>query len=274
MRLYELLFEGADEKISHIVKSMAGKIVAAAYHDHSAEDLLTKLQSAMDPKVDEKTFTLGAADAILRRLVKADPSGERADALVWVARMYAAREFLLEDITGLRNDLHKFFRYRTRIPNKDLNSYKNLNQLYDAIEAVEGDEPPISGKQAQKLAKVQGAEKVIETPDISVVKLLTPEAANIYGKGTKWCTTSENGGHFNSYSAQGPLYAIIVNSAGNQRKFQFHFESSQFMNERDRPVDQNDIAMLSKYDGYTQFLNLMIKKHYGRYFEEYDNKSA
>lgn len=269
MRLYELLFEGVDEKISHIAKSMGEKVFAAAELDNSAAPLLDMASGHNDMDLYMKTAALN----VIKRLADADPTADRADALVWIVRMYAAGRFMIEDIQRVRNDLTKFFRYRSQIPNKDLNSYKDLNQLYDAIEAVEGGEEPISGKQAKKLAKVQGAEKVVETPNLSVVKLLTPEAANIYGKGTKWCTTSENGGHFASYSKQGPLYAIIVNEGGTQRKFQFHYESNQFMNERDRPVSKAEIALLSKHDGYTQFLNMLIKQHYGQYFEDYDNRT-
>jgi len=89
------------------------------------------------------------------------------------------------------------------------------------------------------------------------------------GAGTKWCTASKgDSGYFDQYSADGPLYAIIEGEGANQKKYQFHYESDQFLNARDEEVDKNDIDALSEHPGWAKFLNMQIEKHYGQYFQE------
>lgn len=270
MRLHELLFEGVESKIKYIINSMASKIAGAAHDDHSAADIILYFQSPKFDGLSDDDFERQAASKILEKLATADPTGDRANALVWIARMYASREFLLEDVGRLRNDLTKFFQYRSKLANKDLNSYSSLDQLYDAVESVD-DSDTTSKRQATKDAKVRGAKKIISTPNLTVVQLLTKEAANLYGKGTKWCTTSEHGGQFESYAQQGPLYALIVKDGGRERKFQLHLETEQFMDERDRPVSAADKKKLSKLDEYTNFLNQLIQSRYGKYFDELES---
>jgi hypothetical protein len=80
-----------------------------------------------------------------------------------------------------------------------------------------------------------------------------------------FCTASTN--NFERYSGQGPFYDVILNDGDpkSMRVFQFHYESNQFVNESDIQITESEIAILSKYPGYTKFLNMMIKEHYAEY---------
>ena len=66
-------------------------------------------------------------------------------------------------------------------------------------------------------------------------------AARRGGEGTRWCTASENDYYYNYYSKDGPLYINIRKSDG--AKFQFHFESDQFMDSDDKPIRLNKIGL-------------------------------
>ena len=57
----------------------------------------------------------------------------------------------------------------------------------------------------------------------------------------------------------------MANLGGKARKFQLHMEDNSFMNERDLAIGKPDISALSKIPEYTQFLNFLIKKYYGKY---------
>jgi hypothetical protein len=63
-------------------------------------------------------------------------------------------------------------------------------------------------------------------------------------------------------------------AGANERKWQIHYESGQFMDERNQPINQTDIALLSKIPAYTDFLNCLIVKYYGKYLppEETEGK--
>lgn len=80
----------------------------------------------------------------------------------------------------------------------------------------------------------EDVEKVFETPNVLIVHPLTQEASCIYGAGTKWCTAADKDNEFNEYNKQGPLY-IVINKLNN-KKYQLHFETSQFMDAKDEPV--------------------------------------
>jgi hypothetical protein len=78
--------------------------------------------------------------------------------------------------------------------------------------------------------------------DTGAVKIVIPkteEAAKFYGRGTRWCTAGDNDNRFNYYNKQGPLYVIIFRGSGV--KWQFHFESGQFMDEQDSSLKPSSV---------------------------------
>jgi hypothetical protein len=87
------------------------------------------------------------------------------------------------------------------------------------------------------------------------VRIIRPEdttAAIYFGQGTQWCTAATKGtNYFNRYNRDGYMYILIPKKAThNGEKYQVHFASSQFMDERDSP---NDVNFLLR----TRFGNLM-----------------
>jgi hypothetical protein len=236
LELSGLLQEKRDE---FLAKQFGPKLVDQAKKDHAFKG---------EPTPEE----------VVNALKKADPTDGKH--LQFVIRMFLKGQFKLEDVNRIRGELEKFEKFRSKLQNKDLNSYKTLNDLYDALEQFE-EKDALSGKQLAKLKK-SDAEKVIDTPGFIAIKPHSEDAAKFYGAGTKWCTAGENDNMFQHYYDQGHIYILIAKINGKDRKFQLHYESGQFMDERDQEVSKKDISELSKLDGYTKFLNLMIKKHY------------
>ncbi len=255
MKLQEMLsikVLSESAKVEYIASSIGPKVLKAAQDDISASNML-------DPH-DPSTSVIN----VLNKIATADPT-KAADSLVWLSRMYANKQFRLEDISRIRDDLTKFFKMRKAIPNKDLNSYKSLGQLYDAVEQAEAQNAPTQSKRAAtQEIKSEGAKYLINTPKFKALQIITHDAACRYGANTKWCTASrEDPSPFNSYSEQGPLFVILATADdGRVHKFQFHVESSQFMDERDQPLSAENINFLSSFPEYEQFLNILIKKSY------------
>jgi hypothetical protein len=108
-------------------------------------------------------------------------------------------------------------------------------------------------------------DRLIDTPNFKVIVPRTEEASCLYGAGTKWCTAGKKNNQFKNYAAKGDLYIIMANLGGKARKFQLQMEDDSFMNERDLAISKPDISALSKIPEYTQFLNFLIKKYYGKY---------
>lgn len=256
MRIFEFINLNED-RAEYIAQSMKDRLEAAAQQDRAVQRSGKGAMTSMDVVNQLKTMDV-------------DPSGKN---LQFLARMYAANQFSLEDTENIKNSLAAFFKFRNQLPVKDLNALKSLEQLYDLVEPLEKQaqaqaQPaePVSGKEKQRQIKAD-AEKLIDTPNFKVIIPKTEEASCLYGSGTKWCTAGKSNNQFDTYNSQGPLYTIIANLGGKTRKFQLHYESDQFMNERDQPVNKAEIKLLSSIPQYKDFLEYLIKKHYSRYFK-------
>lgn len=82
-------------------------------------------------------------------------------------------------------------------------------------------------------------EEVYKDSTVRVIHPKDEAAACYYGQGTQWCTAATRGkNYFDQYNQQGPLYILIpTNPTYTGEKYQLHFETNQFMNEEDYPVE-------------------------------------
>lgn len=91
----------------------------------------------------------------------------------------------------------------------------------------------------QELIKSGEAEVVLNNDRFLVVIPKTHRASCFFGRNTQWCTTTKgNARDHNMYSSRGPLYTILEKSTN--KRWQFHFESGQFMDENDVPINETD----------------------------------
>jgi hypothetical protein len=174
------------------------------------------------------------ADEITLELESMDPTNGKM--LQWLVNQYAAGIFKLEDAPRVSTALTDFVKKKRSLEKKDINQYKQLSDLEDAVE----DQPEVSSKKQQKQEiKTQGADTVFESDAYSIVKLKTMAAACAYGKGTRWCTAGVKDNMFDHYNKRGPLYVILDHA--NNRKYQLQLKTGQFMDEKDSPVVLGDL---------------------------------
>lgn len=247
------LFEaaGPEKKQQYLANNMTTKIVDAAKADRSCP---VKFEKGMD----EKQF----AFQVVQELTKADPS-KGYNYLNFIVRIYTAKEFKCEDIYKIKESLSIFDKNKPRIENKDINSYKSIDDLYSVLEQFKDKEDHMTKGDIERNIK-KGAETIIDTPNFKVIVPKTREAACIYGANTQWCTAAKDevNNMFDTYHAQGPLFIIIARKNDKDKKFQLHYESGQFMNENDRALTASDISYLSSFPEYKEFLELLIDHHY------------
>lgn len=231
-----------------------------------AEDKVEFLEKTSGKKLQDRakedTKKEMSANEVLKELLKADPT-KKQDFMVYISNMYLKKEFKLEDVSRIKKELETFLKVKNKLTNKDISSYKTLDQLYDTLAPFAGaSEDDLKSNKAKVKDLKSGAKYLINTPDFKIIVPETKEAACFYGAGTKWCTAADENNMFDHYNEGGKLYIIIAKQDGKDRKFQLHVEHDQFMNERDQAVSKADIKFLSSFDEYTKFLNMMIKKHY------------
>ena len=231
------------------------------------------------------------------KIIDADPSGNK-QYVSWLLDIYSKGRLKLEDLYKAKEYLEYLYKYKHKLSEsveieydskdefgqdskekktinpRNISDYWDLNQLYIQIEFLTemDEEDLISESLMVKQQKEKDVIVIYDDNDWKVVVPLSQEMANLYGKGTKWCTTStnSNGGMF-SYYTQGQypgskLYIIINKNAkeGDRvtNKFQFHYESKQFMDARDGSVNLD-----SFFKEHPKLLNILsrIKFNFGLY---------
>jgi len=232
------------------------------------------LGQAIQQKVSQETGQELDEVQALDLISAADPTNNNS-MTKWLARIYLSGNSnfkVPEDVEQIKTDLTKFMKLgmqkKLQAEHTQLDKFKTLGQLYDVLEQYT-DEEVQSGKEQKKQTKMEGIDVIIKEPGLQIYHTKTHEANCLVGAGTKWCTSSKgDDGYFNQYSKDGPLYAIIEGEGSDQKKYQMHYESDQFLNARDEEVQESDIAALSQHPGWAKFLNMMIKEHYSKYFQD------
>ena len=193
-----------------------------------------------------------------RQLVFADPtSNQQKDKMgkygKWILNLYKQGKLKTGDIPELRDSLTSFDKFKNNLEKKDINQYRSVPELYNAIEPFTKDPNQATSKSDElRKTKQQGAEKVYEDEEWLVIVPKTEQAACLYGKGTKWCTAATDGNNmFKYYEGHGPLFININKRTG--RKYQFHFDSKQFMDEQDNPIGTNIPGTIGMTQGLYNF---------------------
>lgn len=183
-------------------------------------------------------------------IIESDPtwSIEKKDKMgkysKWLLGLYRKGKLKLEDLYKAKLYLTYFNKYLNRISIKDINRFKSLPELYNTVsEFIEADNnnQSIATSKSDEVRRIKNnAKKIYEDANWLILIPLTREAAIYYGKNTQWCTAAErSSNYYDRYTKEGPLYINIDKK--NNRKYQFHFESSQFMDEADNEIE-NPIA--------------------------------
>ena len=107
----------------------------------------------------------------------------------------------------------KFDNQAKRLDIKDLNQYRDIDQLFDALKKV--------GETARRTVEItDDVDKIYEDNRFVVVVPKTHSASCYYGAGTKWCVASKDTKtHFSSYKSNGELYYIIDKTLPTSSKY-------------------------------------------------------
>ena len=226
---FDLLFEN---KVEYLANQYHDKLLQRAKNDHR--------------------ITTDDPQDIIQELSKMDPTNGKY--LHWIVREYVNGYFLSEDVSQVKGALEEFQKRKQQLDQKDINQY-NFQELEDLMDEMKEQEAPASKRQQAQAIKTEGAKVIAQDSSGTIVQLLTEEAANYYGKGTKWCTTADNDSMFEDYAKKGPLYVLLSNDG---RKYQFQFESKQFVDEKDRDADIDELR--ESYSIFDQFMAQAINK--------------
>jgi hypothetical protein len=184
-------------------------------------------------------------DQILAALENMDPTSNKQYTL-WIANQYNKGQFRLEDSPRIKAALERFIQAKSRLPEKDIGRY-DFYQLEDAMEKIFN--PDVGKQEIQTTDTFEIPPEIKNEVEVLYNGLLgllaiprTKKASCILGSGTRWCTAGREGNMFSTYNRSGPLY---IWRDKNGEKYQFHFSSNQYMNERDRPMSDKLMSYFS-----------------------------
>lgn len=218
-----------------------------AFHDFSLlnESLLFEAYSLND--VYQKYYS-DIDQNVFSQIVSADPtsgSDKMGKYSKWLLWLYQNNNLKLEDLYKATEYLTLFHKFKNKIENNDIGKYQSLPELYRTVQPFEGQKT--HGEEVRDIKNGE-AEKVYEDNTWLVVVPHTERAACYYGKGTKWCTAATEGDNmFDEYNKQGKLY-VNINKTTN-KKYQFHFETMQFMDEIDAQIEDPVISTIGLTEG-------------------------
>jgi len=209
-------------------------------------------------------------DDIFMQIVEADnvsssiERGKLGRYAKWLLRIYSKNKIKTAHLEQLKQyELFSVFDRVTKaniIENKDINRFNSLRDLYLAVH------PYLNTKIISKNDYVryvkQSAENLYEDDYFKVIYPKTKEASQMYGKHTKWCTAAtENRYHtdfYVDYSQQGKLYIIIDKKT--DKKYQMHFESNTFCDDRDIVMTVNSMGAIKKLKATQGLIDFFINE--------------
>ena len=195
-----------------------------------------KLHYIVEGIQDVRKYYPNISDDVFIQLIQLDPTYRGGDSLgkygKWILNLYNRGSITENDFDEVTQILQQFTTYRNRIQNKDLNSYKSLQDLSDILASVVDNDSMLSPRQKVrflknvkagrvKIAKEDDYDIVLETPKYIVYVPNTHEASMYLGQGTEWCTAHENPDWYNKYTRKGQFKLYIIKDKKTDRKFQY-----------------------------------------------------
>lgn len=242
---YRKIMEGYSRDLTRqrygpeIMKHIAGEM-----KDHSIPAAIGRFLSAEHEGMDA---------AILQYFESIDPTSKKAYVPA-MARWYATYQMSrVEDAYKTIEAIRLVQKFANKLKNVRPTemSFSQFLDLGDSLKRTSSKSE--RAKEEEEEFYTNGTAKLFHNDaTIKIVIPKTEDAAKFFGRGTRWCTASENDNMFSEYNEDGPLFCVLFK--GDPTRWQFHFESQQFMNERDEELDLDDPKFLSTIELFKPYL--------------------
>jgi hypothetical protein len=213
------------------------------------EDLLTELSGE---EIYKKYYSKIPYDTFIS-IIESDPQSKVKNNVIekigrfgkLLISLYQKKGLKLEDLDKAKEYLDYAYKHNVTI---DINKIKELGDIYELVKQYIIEDRRTLEEILKALPENEydllfnGNEWIIYHPK-------TERASCYLGYNTEWCTTwgplslnpkhKERSNRFQSYSKDGPLY-IMINKKNPDYKFQFHFESNQYMDKDDRRINTKE----------------------------------
>jgi hypothetical protein len=215
------------------------------------------------PEVDREREIVGElrikflVDAAVETIENADPTANK-EYVPWIITRYIKGGInRIEDVRSTvsdclqRYDAAKRSGYFRRTANEgqreyaDIGRFQTLRDLWQFTSRLSPADVTSNAAADRALEKSlidSGQVEVLYNDNrFKIVNLKSEAAAKFYGRNTQWCTAAKNNNMFSRYINAGPLICVLEKPTN--RRWQFHFQDGQFMDESDQPIRWDPAAM-------------------------------
>jgi len=260
MKISELLFEYNEKRL---INGFGNKLQIKSKSDSSAPKNLS-------------------SDNLIKNISDLDPTGNK-ELTFWLVLNYANNRInRYEDIAS--RAIPELLKYKALLkkPNltppltiRDINQIKGLTSLEEIVDQYQEKETTSNkeqeNKEEQNFFNTGQAELIYNDSQVKVIVPKTKEASCFFGINTKWCTAAKSSNNmFDEYNTDGPLYIVLFKK--ENKRFQFHFQSEQFMNEKDEYVNPNELA--DEYPILWKIFSPIAEKNNSLYLNEHPSEKV
>ena len=218
-------------------------------------------------------------ESIIDIVFKIDPTKKKTYTQ-WVLTLYKEERHVVDN--AIRNGtLKKLFEYFQKTPDSQPQRFETLEDALYVVSNID-----LLEKDSED-ARANDFDIVYKSPEWVIAVPNTYQASHKLGENTDWCTAGykfqDGEGYYNNYlNRYGGKYFINFDFRENEhlrgidypfKRYQYHFESNQFMDSHDDPVNFHEINMPEQVveyyeeNGYS-FDKMDIEERMERYNEE------
>jgi hypothetical protein len=245
--LEELLIEATP---SEIYTKYYSKIPEATFIKIISADPQSVVKAGVDTNIENRIQRIGKYSKLLLSL-------------------HSKNTLKLEDLDRATEYLGYLYKHKVPV---DINKVNQLSDLYDLIKKYIVQDKRDLSTILQSLTE-QDYKVLYNGEKWYIIQPLSEKGSCYLGVNTEWCTTwgpyslndsyKDRDNYFNRYNLQGPLF-IMINKMNENDKYQFHFESKQFMNPADKQINTGDFLNenpeIKKYFFPSLFTDVTDKK--------------
>jgi len=188
-------------------------------------------------KVDDLILANPGLEESIKKLSDNDPSKSNKYIEWSVKQLKQLKQLKLEATMGdLISTIQAFHKVQNRLEKKDINQYKTLKELEDAIKDLP------ESKTKEKIQVKSGAKKLWENDTHVLFRMHTQNACIAYGKGTKWCITMKDDNPWDEYTNNNSIFYFLIDKRPSESEY-----SKIAWNVR-RNMDDNSVEEVEIHD--------------------------
>jgi hypothetical protein len=120
----------------------------------------------------------------------------------------------------------------------DINSFESVEEFSDMMKSSSRKYLTYQKKKKESTVDEKDINKIYEDENWEVFIPESKAASCRLGTGTNWCTASRGRrNYYNKFHSKENPLIIFISKQNSEEKYQFHYETSQFMNVYDSPIN-------------------------------------